>query len=123
MYLCTFSPKLTPVYTFDTLSAKSTLLFTCVLCAAAKYSRPDLHPTLVAHCQTMVGRAILAGSDSPDLVQSILVTVYFQPHSDSSAWRKLGWAIRMGYQFRWHEPRKRPLPAEESAKREILVRF
>lgn len=110
------------MHEFDALRQRSTPLFTGVLTAAAKYSRADLHPTLLAHSQTVIERAVMSGMDSTSLIQSILISVYFQPYGDSSAWRKLGWAIRMGYQFRWHEDRKRPLPVEEMMRREVLVR-
>lgn len=110
------------MHTFDALRLRSTPLFTSVICAAAKYSRGDLHPALLSHSNLLIERAIVAGLEDTALVQSILVSIYYQPYGETSAWKKIGWAIRLGYQFRWHEVRKRSLPADERAKREILVR-
>lgn len=56
------------------------------------------------------------------LVQSILVDVYWKDVKDLSAWRKIGSAIRMGYQMRWHKIRTSPLPRDRYEARLVLVR-
>lgn len=64
---------------------------------------------------------MLSGAEDGSLVQAILISVFYQQPSEASAWRKLGWAIRLGYQLRWHERRKRPLPSTDRDKRLTLV--
>lgn len=41
---------------------------------------------------------------------------------DSSAWMRVGYAIRLGYQLRLHRRRQTPLPPDELEARVILDR-
>lgn len=75
----------------------------------------------MSHAKTIVDRAVIAGAEDTALVQSLMVLIYWKEPTDTSAWRKIGWAIRMGFQFHWHLPRLRPLPEDELAARQVLV--
>jgi hypothetical protein len=109
------------VHTTDYLRRTSTPLFATVLATASKFFRKDLYPMLLSHATTIVDRAVIAGAEDTGLVQSLMLLVYWKAPSDTSAWRRIGWAIRMGYQFRWYLPRNRPLPSDEYAARQLLV--
>ncbi|TXT11213.1 hypothetical protein VHUM_01964 [Vanrija humicola] len=100
---------------------RSTILLSAVLAAAAKFFKRDVYPALLTHANTVASRAILAADESKALVQALLIQVYWKDPTDTSAWRKIGWAIRMGYQFHWHLTRKRPLPENRQLALETLV--
>ncbi|RSH94939.1 hypothetical protein EHS25_000023 [Saitozyma podzolica] len=108
------------LHTTDYLRRTSTPLFATVLATASKFFRKDLYPMLLSHATTIVDRAVIAGAEDTGLVQSLMLLVYWKAPSDTSAWRRIGWAIRMGYQFRWYLPRNRPLPSDEYATRQLL---
>ncbi|GFZ49822.1 hypothetical protein JCM24511_07225 [Saitozyma sp. JCM 24511] len=108
------------LHTTKYLRESSTILFTSVLAAASKFYRKDLHHVLMSHAKTIVDRAVIAGAEDTALVQSLMVLIYWKEPTDTSAWRKIGWAIRMGFQFHWHLPRLRPLPEDELAARQVL---
>jgi hypothetical protein len=109
------------VHSTDYLRRSSTPLFAAVLAVASKFFRKDLYPMLLSHAQTIVDRAVIAGAEDTGLVQSLMLLVYWKAPSDTSSWRRIGWAIRMGYQFRWHLPRNRALPSDELTARQLLV--
>ncbi|KAL1410568.1 hypothetical protein Q8F55_004581 [Vanrija albida] len=113
--------KLTPVHTYEYMRQRSTILLSAVLAASAKFFKRDVYPALLTHANTVASRAILSADESKALVQALLIQVYWKDPTDTSAWRKIGWAIRMGYQFHWHLPRKRPLPEDRQLALEILV--
>jgi len=108
------------VHTTEYLRKTSTVLFTSVLAASSKFFKKDLYKALLSHANTIVSRAVLAGDETKALVQSLLILVYWKAPEDTSAWRKIGWAIRMGYQFLWHLGRKRPLPEDRQMALETL---
>lgn len=110
------------MHTLQYLRSTSTVLFCAVLAAASKMSRADLHAQLLSHAQTLLDRAITAGAANVGVVQAIMILVYWKKPADTSAWRKIGTALRIGYQLYWHIPRKQPLPEDEMAARRILVR-
>ncbi|GAA5821093.1 hypothetical protein JCM11251_001958 [Rhodosporidiobolus azoricus] len=100
----------------------STVLFTTVLAVSAKFFRPDLYPSLLASSRQLIGRAIVDGKASVGLIQAMLIATYWKESSDSSAWLRIGLAIRMGYQLNLHAQRTTPLPDDEFEARLILDR-
>jgi len=56
----------------------STVLFTAILTASAKFFRPDLYPQLLASAQQLVTRA-MGGDGDPEigLLQSLLILTYW----------------------------------------------
>jgi hypothetical protein len=50
-----------------------------------------------------------------------MILTYTKAPADTSAWRRIGMAIRMGYQMYCHIPRDTPLPSDEYEARVILV--
>lgn len=68
----------------------------------------------------MLDRAILSGTSHIGIAQGLMMT-YWKSPADTSAWKKIGMAIRMGYQLRWHLPRLDALPDNDMAAREVLV--
>jgi hypothetical protein len=103
------------------LRSTSTVLFTSLLAAASKFTRRDLYPPLLSHAQVILDRALASGGADIGMIQTLMVLTYYKSPSDTSAWRKIGLAIRMGYQFRWHLPRREALPGDELEARKILV--
>lgn len=101
----------------------SPILFTAVLAAASKFFRRDVYPYLLAHAQTLFTRALNSGLCDTGIIQSLMILVYWKAPTDGTAWLKLGIAVRMGYQLRWHEVTRRDLPAGEFEARAILVRY
>jgi hypothetical protein len=57
------------------------------------------------------------------MVQSLLIAVFWKEVTDVSAWRKVGMAIRMGFQLRWHVKRTSELPKDEMAARVVIVSY
>jgi len=55
------------------------------------------------------------------MVQSLLIAVFWKEVTDVSAWRKVGMAIRMALQLRWHVKRTSELPQDEMAARVVVV--
>lgn len=51
-----------------------------------------------------------------------MISVFWKAPTDTSAWVKLGLAIRLAYQLRLHQPRKRdPLPPDMAESRKVVV--
>ncbi|KLT40512.1 hypothetical protein CC85DRAFT_293166 [Cutaneotrichosporon oleaginosum] len=99
----------------------SSILFTTLLVTASKYVLPERHSVLLAHAESLINRATNAGDCSTALIQSLLILVYYKGPTDRSAWLKIGIAIRLAFQLRWHEtPPTLHLPADEAAARRIL---
>lgn len=113
-------PKL---HTTDYLRRRSSVLFTAVLAAASKFYQKGVYPTLLSHANTIASRALWAAGEDTALVQAVLVLVYWKQPTDTGAWGKIGWAVRMGLQFHWDDVRKRPLPADRIQALEVLVRI
>ncbi|WVR07895.1 hypothetical protein IAU60_004938 [Kwoniella sp. DSM 27419] len=110
-------PKL---HTLAYLRNTSTVLFSTVLALASRFGRSDLHPLLLSHAQTLLDRAITSGLAEVGVVQTIMILTYWKAPADTSAWRKIGIALRIGYQLYWHVPRTQRLPDDEMAARKIL---
>ncbi|WWD04399.1 hypothetical protein V865_002468 [Kwoniella europaea PYCC6329] len=108
------------LHTLSYLRSTSTILFSAVVAAASKFARPDLHATLSSHTQTLLSRAINNGTADVGVAQTIMILMYWKLPADTSSWRKIGIAIRMGYQLYWHVPRTQPLPEDEMMARKIL---
>lgn len=110
------------VHTAEWVRSTSTVLFSAILAVSAKFFRPILYPTLLAHAQQLVTRGIADALSQIGLVQALCLLVYWKLPEDNSAWMKIGLAIRLGYQLRLHTRRQTPLPAVESEARLILDR-
>ncbi|GAA5864126.1 hypothetical protein JCM8547_005144 [Rhodosporidiobolus lusitaniae] len=110
------------LHTVEYVRKTSTVLFTSVLAVSAKFIRPDLYPSLLMSAKQLVGRGIIDGKVSVGLIQSILLQVYYKEPVDTSAWVRIGIAIRCGYQMHLHAQRTTPLPDDELEAREILDR-
>lgn len=106
-----------------TVRTNSPVLFTAMLATAAKFFRHDLYPRLLAHAQNMVTRA-MGGDIEPNIgvLQAVLLLVYWKEPLDASAWLRIGYAIRLGYQLRLYRKRIEPLPADELEARILLDR-
>ena len=113
-----FDPVL---HTLAYLRSTSSPLVSVILAMSAKFFRSDLHLPLLRHYHTISSRALQADECSTALVQGLMVDVYWKEVKDVSAWRKIGAAIRMGYQMRWHDIRQSALPASDYDARIILV--
>ncbi|KAK8844525.1 hypothetical protein IAR55_006371 [Kwoniella newhampshirensis] len=108
------------LHTLQHLRSTSTVLFSTVLAVSSRFGRSDLHGILLSHAQTLLDRAITSGIADVGIVQAIMILMYWKAPADTSAWRKIGIAIRIGYQLYWHVPRTQPLPDDEMAARKIL---
>jgi hypothetical protein len=103
------------------MRATSPVLLFAVLTASAKFFRCESYASVFFHTQAVVNRAVMAGGCNTGLVQSLMILTYWKSVTDRSPWTKLGLAIRLGYQMRWHVPRWAPLPADEHQARLVLV--
>lgn len=118
-YLILFDRHLhTPSHVRET----STVLFTSLLAVSAKFFRPDLYPTLLAHAKALTGRAMAEGTATVAVVQSLFLLVFWKEPFDQNAWLKVGYAIRLAYQLHLHRERKTPFPNEEAEARLIMDR-
>ncbi|BGP25147.1 hypothetical protein JCM10295v2_004067 [Rhodotorula toruloides] len=119
-YIILLDPHL---HSLDFIRRNSPILFSAVLAAAAKFFRKDLYPQLLQHAQQLIMRAMGGdGSDGIGLVQALLILCYWKEPMDSSAWLKIGYAIRLGFQLGLHVKRTAPLPTDELAARIQLDR-
>lgn len=114
---------LLPVHTTEWVRSSSTVLFSAILAVSAKFFRPALYPTLLAHAQQLVTRGIADALSQIGLVQALCLLVYWKEPEDNSAWMKIGLAIRLGYQLRLHTRRRSErLPSVELEARMVLDR-
>lgn len=109
------------LHTLEYLRSTSSVLTSAVLAASAGFVRPDIKATLLGHFQTLMNRAFQDEVCDTAMVQSLLIAVFWKEVTDVSAWRKVGMALRMAYQLRWHVRRTSELPTDEEAARIILV--
>ncbi|KAG9096634.1 hypothetical protein FRC06_008480 [Ceratobasidium sp. 370] len=106
----------TPTY----VRARSSVLFTAILCVACRFMRPRAWERCNALGQTLLGRALADGICSIEYVQALSLMTFWKDPRDSSSWRKVGLAIRMAYELNIQAPRERPLAAMEQLAREQL---
>lgn len=92
-----------------------------MVAAASKFFRPDLHRTLMDHSLAILSRSVAAGACDTGLVQSLMIHVYWKAPTDRTAWMKLGMAMRMAYQLRWHETQANQDGLDEMSLRRLLV--
>ena len=111
------------LHTVQYLSNTSSVLASGIMAVSARFVRPDIYSHLFSHFQTLLNRAIQDDVCDTSLVQSLLVAVYWKEVTDLSVWRKIGIALRMAYQMRWHVMRKGPLPQDERRARIVVVRL
>ncbi|BGP32612.1 hypothetical protein JCM10296v2_004393 [Rhodotorula toruloides] len=119
-YIILLDPHL---HSLDFIRRTSPILLSAVLAVSAKFFRKDLYPQLLQHAQQLVMRAMGGdGSDGIGLVQALLILCYWKEPMDSSAWLKIGYAIRLGFQLGLHVKRTTPLPTDDLAARILLDR-
>ncbi|OWT37226.1 hypothetical protein C362_05356 [Cryptococcus neoformans Bt1] len=105
------------LHTFSYLRSKSPILFTSVLCASSKFHQPGVFDTLHAHAQTVTNREVTRGAAKVELVQSILILIYWKSPTDKSIWIKLCMAVGMANQMRLHvTTTKSSFPTEGEAR-------
>ncbi|GAA6022464.1 hypothetical protein JCM10207_004403 [Rhodosporidiobolus poonsookiae] len=109
------------LHTLEYVRATSNVLFTAMLAASARFFRPDLYQALLLSAQQLITR-FMGGDGLPHLglCQAILIQAYWKEPFDSSAWLKIGFAIRLGYQLGLHRKRRTALPSSELEARVIL---
>ncbi len=96
------------LHTCGYLRERSSLVFSAVLAAAAKYFHKPLYPRLLSHAQKLLSNAIEQGVCSTGVVQALLILVYWKEPTDQSGWVRIGIAIRLAYQLGWHERWTKP---------------
>ncbi|ORY22182.1 hypothetical protein BCR39DRAFT_552063, partial [Naematelia encephala] len=85
------------VHTLSYLRQTSPILFSTVLACASRFFRKDLHSLLLSHASTILDRASNSGVADIGIVQSLMLSTYWKAPEDTSAWRKIGMAVRLGY--------------------------
>lgn len=103
------------------MQSRSPCLLTAVLYASSKFFRADLKQGLFEQSQASVNRSIASGRCDIGLIQSLMILVYWKAPTDATAWLKVGMAVRMGFQLRWHIPSAGVIARAGTAPREILV--
>jgi hypothetical protein len=66
------------VHTAEWVRSSSTVLFSAILAVSAKFFRPALYPTLLAHAQQLVTRGIADALSQIGLVQALCLLVYWK---------------------------------------------
>ncbi|GAA5851024.1 hypothetical protein JCM8547_009157 [Rhodosporidiobolus lusitaniae] len=109
------------LHTPEYVRSTSTVLYTAMLAVSAKFFRQDLYQSLLLSAQQLITRC-MGGDGQPHLglCQALLLVVYWKEPFDSSAWLKVGYAIRLAYQLGIHHKRTGPLPADEHQARVML---
>ncbi|GAA6060701.1 hypothetical protein JCM10212_003322, partial [Sporobolomyces blumeae] len=110
------------LHTVSHVRSTSTVLFTSLLAVSAKFFRPDLYPALLARAKQLTGTAMAEGTATVPFIQSLCVLVFWKEPLDSSAWLRVGYAIRIAYQLHLHAERKTPFPDDEAEARQIMDR-
>lgn len=114
-------PVLDPaLHSPDSVRQKSALLFSAVLTVTAKAVRPKAYNACVLLCNKLIGQAVEFGLSTVEVVQALLLLTHAKQPTDSSSWRKVGYAIRMAQELRLNVRAPRPLPEDERQAREIL---
>lgn len=108
------------VHTMAYLRRTSSVLFATVLACSSRFFRRDLHSLLGPHAQTALDRAVIQGRSDVGIIQSLMLSTYWKAPADTSAWLKVGMAIRIAYSQFWHIPRTEPLPTDEETARIVL---
>ena len=98
----------------------STPLFTAILASSSSFLRKDLRSDLLNHGQTLFNRATAAGLSDVGLIQSIIINTYWKAATDRSGWLRIGVAIRMAFQLRWHHSWRAELPLDSMEARKVL---
>ncbi|GAA6040111.1 hypothetical protein JCM8097_002033 [Rhodosporidiobolus ruineniae] len=107
--------------TLERVRRTSTILFTALLCVAAKFSNRAAYPALLDMAKSLISQQI-GREISLGLIQAILLTVYWKDAEELHSWLRIGIAVRMGLQLHLHAERKTPLPDDELEARLILER-
>ncbi|KAI5480101.1 hypothetical protein MNV49_001761 [Pseudohyphozyma bogoriensis] len=98
------------------------LVFLAIVAVSAKFFRHDLHAPLLAYAQQLVNRGMADAVSTIGMLQALLTLVYWKMPDDTSAWLRVGWAIRLGYQLKMNEVRTTPLPPNEREARIVTDR-
>lgn len=100
----------------------SPLLLSALLASASKRFYRDMrYKTLWKHASDSLDRVVNRDMLHITIMQSQIILAYSKDPSDPSAWRRIGVAIRMGYQLFYHVNRTLPLPDDGTVSRMILV--
>ena len=67
------------VHTPDFVQQTSPVLFTAVLCVAAKVERPDLYPPLLIHANSLVAKGFAEDLVTVEFVSSISLLSFWKP--------------------------------------------
>lgn len=111
------------LHTPDYTTQSSTILLTAIVTVAAKMFAPSLYAPLLALSNRLLGEAFANGLSTIGLVQALSLLVFWKDPHDDSAWRRIGYAIRLGYELGLDDHFKRPLPDDELESREMLVSY
>lgn len=84
------------------------LLFTAILAVSARFFAKGIYRNLLSHAQLAVNRAIQTGTCSLELIQALIILVFWKEPDNRSAWINVGIAVRLGYQLRLHETTMEP---------------
>ncbi|KAG2172980.1 hypothetical protein INT44_004721 [Umbelopsis vinacea] len=99
------------------------LVFSCIIAASAKFSRPDLYPACSEICNRLLCLAAVEDLCNLDHVQSLSILSFWKESSDTTDWRKIGRAIRMAFELNVHTAHlKTTNSSDEIVNREIMNR-
>ena len=115
-------PLLDPVLcTPDSCRERSPLLFTAVITVTAKSARPRVYRSCLLLANRLVGKAVESNNSNLETVQALYLLAHFKEPHDTSAWKRVGYAIRMALELRLNVMASRPLRDDQSG-REAIAR-
>ncbi|KAB5593719.1 Luminal-binding protein 5 [Ceratobasidium theobromae] len=106
----------TPIY----VRRRSRVLYTAILAAACRFFKPACYKPIHDLAQILLGRALADGVSSVEFIQALVIMTFWKEADDTSTWRKLGLAIRMGFELNLHHANPNPIPQDELQARERL---
>jgi len=82
--------------------------------------RPRDYAGCLRRANSLLGQAMETGLLGIEVIQAIVLLTHWRKADDQSAYRRIGYAVRMAYELRLNVRGPRPLPTEEIAARKML---
>ncbi|KAK4056009.1 hypothetical protein OIO90_003004 [Microbotryomycetes sp. JL221] len=118
-FIKSFDPQL---HTLTFVRGSSTPLFSALMTASSKYFEPTLFPRLLSHTNDIIAQAFIRGVCDIGFLQALCVLVFWKDSDDTTAFFKIGYAMRLAQALVLNEERVTALPSDEVEARMILNR-
>lgn len=91
-----------------------------MLAVTSKVTRPRDYDVVLQRANGLIGHAMEAGLLDLEIIQAIILLTHWRKVDDQSAYRRIGYAVRMAYELKLSVRGPRPLPTDEIAARKVL---